>query len=193
MFKSVIHHRPFDTETDIGEIQYGLRFIPGNALPYFAVTISGKMKGQRHSEYGGCNHELVAEVAPDPAPEVAPDLAPLIALHGSTSDGVPMHAEANGWYWMAGHLGGLGQTHHACNGSFPKTADQALEIFARHARVSLNEARGLAVALLDTLDREGPHATRQAFSIWIAHQRPRWKAEAEKAITDFNLSDFNKG
>lgn len=181
MYKSIYHNRSFATKEEAGVIEFGLCYIKGNELPYFSVTASGKPKKGGGGEFGGCCHELVLDVAPD--------LAPLIDLHLSDINGAPMHADANGWYWMAGHLGGLGQTYHGCNGDRPKSSDEALEIFAKHARVSTNEARGLAVFLLDTLNLDGPHAARQAFSIWIAAQRPRWKAEAEKAIADFGLSD----
>lgn len=182
MFKSVIHQREFETLIDKGVIEYGLHFISGNKLPSFSVTVSGKQKneGGRGSDFGGCCHDLVAKVAPD--------LQPLIALHLADSDGTPMHAEANGWYWLAGHLGGLQQQFHGCNGSFPKSPDEALQIFADLVRVELNEARGLAVAVQTIVEAQGVKKARAFFAEWIKAQQPRWRAEADQAITQFNLS-----
>lgn len=182
MFKSVLRTREFETLTDKGVIEYGLNFVKGNKLPYFSVTARGKQKNGRGrgSDFGGCCHELVAKVAPD--------LRPLIALHLAGSDGTPMHAESNGWYWLAGHLGGLQQEFHGCNGSLPKSPEEALQIFAGHARIELNAARGLAVAVQSIVEAQGIKAARAFFGEWIEAQRPRWRAEADKAITDFNLS-----
>lgn len=182
--KSVLHTRAFETAKHNGTIEFGLRYIPGNPLPYFTVTATGRENGRRGAgaDFGGCCHDLILEAAPD--------LKPLVDLHGSFVDGTPTHAEANGWYWLAGHLGGLGQEFHACNGSFPKTADEALEIFARHARVELNEARGLAVAVQTIVEAQGVKTARLFFAEWIKAQAPRWKAEADKAIEQFNLGGW---
>lgn len=182
MFKSVLHTREFETLIDKGVIEYGLRFIKGNKRPYFSVTVTGKLKNERGrgSDFGGCCHDLVAKVAPD--------LQPLIALHLADSEGTPTHAEANGWYWLAGHLVGLQQEFHGCNGSFPKSPDEALQIFADHVRVELNAARGLAVAVQSIVEAQGVKTARAFFGEWIEAQRPRWRAEAEQAIAQFNLS-----
>lgn len=182
MFKSVIHQREFEDLVSHGTIEYGLRFIKGNQLPHFSVTVSGKQKSARGrgSDFGGCCHDLVAKVAPD--------TQPLIALHMADSDGTPMHAEANGWYWLAGHLGGLQQEFHGCNGDFPKSPDEALQIFADLVRIDLNEARGLAVAVQTIVEAQGAKKAREFFAEWIKAQQPRWRAEADKAIADFDLS-----
>lgn len=182
--KSILHTRAFETAKEHGTIEFGLRYIRGNPLPYFTVTAAGREKDRRGAGYdfGGCCHELILAAAPD--------LKPLVDLHGGYVDGTPSHAEANGWYWLAGHLGGLGQEFHACNGSFPKTADEALEIFAGHARVDLNEARGLAVAVQTIVEAQGVKAARLFFAEWIKAQAPRWKAEADEAIERFNLGGW---
>lgn len=80
--------------------------------------------------------------------------------------------------------------YHACNGSDRLTQDYALEIFARHARVELNEARGLAVAVQTIVEAQDVSTARLFFSEWIKAQAPRWKAEADKAIEQFNLGGW---
>jgi hypothetical protein len=74
---------------------------------YFSVngeisTPHERSKGD--AQVGGCIHEELLKAFPQ--------LAPLVALRLSDLDGVPMHAEANGFYWLAGNLGGLGEQHH---------------------------------------------------------------------------------
>lgn len=88
----------------------GLHHIRGNGAPYFSLTLEA-------TDEGGCNHEkLTAEW---------PELADLAALHLSDIDGVPMHAEGNGWYFLAGALPEFGgQCYHVGNTerNFPKPA-----------------------------------------------------------------------
>ena len=43
---------------------------------------------------GGADHDLILSVAPE--------LAPIVTAHLSDTDGTPMHAEANGWYFYSG-------------------------------------------------------------------------------------------
>lgn len=65
--KSVLHARAFETAKHNGTIEFGLRYIPGNPLPYFTVTATGRENGRRGagSDFGGCCHELILEAAPD--------------------------------------------------------------------------------------------------------------------------------
>jgi hypothetical protein len=101
--------------------------------------------------------------------EAFPQLRPLLALHLSDAHtGEPMHAEANGYYWLAGAAGGLGQEYHGANGSSPRTAAQCVTILAEHLRISHDEATALV--------RNA--GTRAAFAEVIAGMRPRWAAEA---------------
>lgn len=122
----------------------------GNARPSFSVTGEVKIPGRRDFETGGCIHREILRHWPE--------LAPIVALHLSDSDGAPMHAEANGWYQLAGALGGLGERYHAGNsegqhwnadGSFDgyrlPTADECLESFARHCRIDKAEAADIRI------------------------------------------------
>lgn len=116
----------------------------------------------------GCVHDQILEAFPN--------VAPLVALHLSSIDGVPMHAESNGWYWLAGMLGGMGDRYHGGNGTDAKTPDECRKIFADHCRVPIHEAAGIAelVRLADD-----PRATwKRIYNSML----PRWKQEAESAL-----------
>lgn len=182
--KSVLHTRAFETAKHNGTIEFGLRYIKGNPLPYFTVTATGRENGRRGagSDFGGCCHELILEAAPD--------LKPLIDLHGSYVDGTPTHAEANGWYWLAGACGGLGEKYHGGSGDFGKSTGECEQVLADHLRITANEARGLVVAALTLAETSGVKAAREMFSKNVAGMADRWKAEADKAIEQFNLGGW---
>jgi hypothetical protein len=137
----------------------GLHYIRGNSAPYFSLTATlyetrTDSRGRARTEdvAGGCMHEEILQHRPD--------LADLAALHLSDIDGKPMHAEANGWYDLAGTVpGAFGERYHAGNSKrhFPKpdidpakpwqktdyrepTLAEALQIFADHIRAPLAEA-----------------------------------------------------
>lgn len=57
----------------------------GGQKPYFAVTVSSR-------DFGGCCHDLSAKVWPE--------ISGFIPLHLSDENGTPMHAKANGLYWI---------------------------------------------------------------------------------------------
>ena len=132
---------------------------------------------------GGCLHHEIARAAPE--------LAPLIALHLSTEQGVPMHAEANGWYWLAGALGGAGENYHGGNGDSQhwkddgltfdgyrfSTPDECLAVFADHCRVDMEEARRIAQDVAD----HHPNG-RKRWAELCEGMRPRWFAEARAGM-----------
>ena len=64
----------------------------GDQESYFSVTGAIYEGQRREPDSAGCIHEQILTVWPQ--------LAPLVELHLSTADGVPMHAEANGWFWL---------------------------------------------------------------------------------------------
>jgi len=155
-----------DTPSTGLEVTYGLQAI-GKQPKYFSVTATRYSRGNWES--GGGMHKEVLQTWPD--------LAPLVALHLSTADGIPMHAEANGWYFLAGAAGGLGEKYH---GGPDRTPAQCLEILAKYLRISLDEAHGLVQAQL-------AGAGRPAFAAYVEACKSRWKAEAEAAIKEFGL------
>jgi hypothetical protein len=183
--KSVLHTREFETATKRGTIEYGLRYLKGNKAPYFSVTVDGREKSARGrgSDFGGCCHDLVAKVTPD--------LKPLIALHLSNTEGQPTHAEANGWYWLAGACGGLGEEYHGGSGKFGKSTGECEQILADHLRITANEARGLVVAALTLAETEGVKSAREMFAKNVDGMANRWKKEADEAIEKFGLTGWN--
>lgn len=156
-------HMPvFAGDTVTRHARGGLHYIRGNAAPYFSLTCEN-----------GADHETILRHLPH--------LYDVAALHLSDMDGAPMHAEANGWYWYAGALGGLGETYHGSNGRDGRSPEECARLFAKHARISPeSDAAPLLAARLD----------RAAFRAWIETQRPRWKAEAEGCIARHGLRVF---
>lgn len=133
---------------------------------YFSVTAT-------HDRACGCLHTEVIQARPD--------LASLVALHLSDSNtGAPMHAEANGWYLVAGALGGLGERFHGSNGNpATHTADECASILANHVRTDQLTIRAILGNIKSMADMFGNQAARNWWQEWIKAQAPRWATEAE--------------
>lgn len=179
-------------------VKGGLHYLRGNPKPYFSLTCDiydarGKDIG------GGANHELILSGLPH--------LKPLADLHLSDIDGVPMHAEANGWYWLLGacpalqggrnqYHGGNSKGHHGGEYRLP-TPDECLAIFANYMRIDLataNEVRDTVMKAYNgtpqykrIYEDQGSVNARAAFAPWAAAQAPRWKQEAEDCIKALGL------
>jgi hypothetical protein len=133
---------------------------------YFSVTAS-------HDRAGGC---MQAEVL-----QAAPELKPIVAMHLSDSTtGQPMHAEANGWYWVCGAIGGLGERFHGGNDGRHSTDDCA-RILANHVRTDELTVRAILGNVKSMAEMFDTTAARNWWQQWINMQAPRWKAEAEAA------------
>jgi hypothetical protein len=138
---------------------------------YFSVTgeISTPIERNRgDAQCGGCIHEELSKAFPQ--------LNPLIALHLSDCDGAPMHAEANGWYWLEGAAGGLGGKYHGGSGSYGQTTEKCLSILAEHLRIDLEYARSLVSRAKAGI------VTKENFGSIVDSHRPRWKAEAASGL-----------
>lgn len=144
----------------------------GDQKPYFSTTATihkyDNENNDRGFRSGGCLHDEILKYRPD--------LAPLIALHLSDEDGVPMHGEANGWYWLAGALGGRGEIYHGGNGTDAKSPDECLRIFAKHCRITVPAATdvGNVVGMF--------YASRAMWGHICDAMKPRWSREAEAGI-----------
>ncbi len=203
---------------DFLRIVGGLWYHQDNRKPHFSLTMERGPKGGTANSFG-CDHDLILKYYPK--------FADLAALHGSDIDGAPMYAAENGWCSLAGALpnqAGAKYTAATSRRHYPKpegaprcgsrdntdyrnpTPDECLEIFARHARVTVDTARELRGKLVtiwtdtreasefDNRNVEFMHWTAASwsqastyFNSWIEDQRPRWKQEAEACIQHHGL------
>lgn len=159
------------------KVKAGLHKLDGNARPYFSVTGEIFVPGRRDCEACGCMHEVILKYWPE--------LAPVVALHLSDDRGTPMHAEANGWYWLAGYYGGADERYHGGNskghygGQYREpTPSECLENFADHVRIPIEQAKECAIAWENYDDWK---SSRRWFGQWLAKQADRWQREANAA------------
>lgn len=177
------------------KVTAGLHYLKGNRLPHFSVTCDiEERRGSRWEDVGGgASHDLIGRLWPK--------LAPIIALHLSDSDGVPMYAEANGWYQLSGYYGGAGERYTALTSErhFPitppadkpwqtteyrkPTPDECLVSWAEYVRIPLDRARELADGWRETVQtalKTGAEYTplKRQYELWVAAQADRWAQEA---------------
>lgn len=165
---TVLHQRTKAVKADTlrGTITAQLHHIEGNSSPHFSVTavFDEKFDGRWQKEaLGGCCHEEIMALAPE--------FEPVIRVHLSDDRGWPMHAVANGLYWM-------GLT------DYPEARD--LTVLARHLRCSEGAGRDLTAKVEAVqagpsgLLREARHAAlRRLIEESLAHQ---WADEAAAAV-----------
>lgn len=155
----------------------------GEQSPYFSVTAEIRRVGARDFDCGGCLHEEVLRYWPE--------LAPVVAMHCSSEDGTPMHAEGNGWYFLAGYYGGAGEQYHYGNGSGAATREQCLRAWAEHVRIPFADADKYAESFKDAAGMADAGVSpqpaywarvRNVWRVWMESQRPRWQREAQAAI-----------
>lgn len=185
----------------------GLHQLSGNDRPYFSLTgeihsrsASGGRFLSEPDTCGAIHREIL---------EHLPKLADLAALHLSDDRGIPMHAEANGWYWLVGSLpDALGERYHGGNskvqhwlvdGSFDgyreSTPDECLAVFARHCRVDVAEARHIRAEVLSAAGRiinsdEGRTAARARWAEFEASMHERWEQEAAACVERHGLTIY---
>lgn len=147
---------------------------------YFSITGAGYRRCE-------CLHDKIFELRPD--------LKPFVELHLADLDGVPMHAEANGWYWLA-KAAGIPQRWEP-----DQTPSLCLQSFCQHVRLPN------CLAILDSIKKTyqdgrnsvatneivsptceekrinvGAAKAREFWGKLMEEMRPRWKAEAEHAL-----------
>lgn len=173
----------------------GLHYIEGNSTPYFTITAEERTQGRSDIDSGGCLHGEIERHFPG-------KFSDLIAMHLSDIDGSPMSAEANGWYDLAGALGGAGERYHRGNSkqNFPceapgdkpwldtehrlPTENECLAMFADHCRIAIAEAS----AILDDVRSKYNYPDMRARWAEICKtMRPRWKTEAQACIAKHGL------
>lgn len=124
---------------------------------YFSVT--GEIGSISNPHTCGCIHEEILTHFPK--------LRPLVDLHLSDLDGVPMHAESNGWYWLAKSIG-ISEKYEPDQS--PKECER---IFAKHIR---DATFPIMERVRDASD------PRAEWSTAMEEMKPRWKAEAEAGL-----------
>lgn len=149
--------------TELLKVKAELSFHKGNKSPYFSITGSvykATKSGKRDMRYQdsircGCLHEDILKAYPG--------MRDLVELHLSDMNGSPMHAVANGWYYLQ------------------KPEEFKLEVTARHLRVSLEEAQRIR----DNVN------TKDKYIAYVESCRDRWQDEAQAAIEKYNLVIVN--
>lgn len=147
---------------------------------YFSITADGYRRC-------GCLHDEILELNPA--------LKPFVDLHLSDLDGVPMHAEANGWYWLA-KAAGIPQRWEP-----EQDAKTCLKYFRDHVRLpnclaildaikweyqkgreSVAQNESVTERTEQEMQKVGAARARVAWGLFLEAMHPRWKAEAEHAL-----------
>ena len=81
----------------------------------------------------------------------------VLALHLSDTDGIPLHALENGFYYLQ------------------NPNEYPIEVSAKHFRISNEEAEELRPLSKDQLSQ------------WIEHRKPIWKQEADEVRKKYNI------
>jgi hypothetical protein len=174
-----------------------LHYLKGNSAPYFSITADQyrmPARGGRWSEDSfGCQHDLIERLWPGKYSDI-------IAMHLADIDGAPMHAEANGWYQLAGALGGLGEQYHSGNQERYGRPYDAMQAFADHCRITREQAETIAAQVLaelgpaqesESLPAYRPADYKRARAKWATiceSMRPRWEQEAQACIAKHGLT-----
>lgn len=159
--------------------------------PYFSIT-ADLCRNDLFTDRGifacGCFDEILS---------IRPDLKPFVGLHLSNLDGVPMHAEENGFYWLA-KAAGIPQKYKP-----DQSVETCTKYLQSHLRLGYSETLFLiaqvATAYIDGKDElffeeitpetrakqeeQGIFRAKTIFKKEVESMKPRWKAEAEAAIS----------
>lgn len=148
--------------------------VPGDpGQKYFSVTAEETAYRRRAPHACGRLHDEVLEHFPD--------LRDVVALHLSDSEGAPMHAEVNGWWWLVGAVG-----EELAAGARPdQSPEECRTILAEHLRLSARATSDIINATVIIARQEGIEAARRNFAVFVDDQRARWKAEADACMVKY--------
>lgn len=155
----------------------------GNQHPYFSITATvDDQWTRRNNDCRSCDclHDEILRLWPV--------LAPIVALHLSDANtGEPMHAEANGWYWLCGASDPTMHEPGKQPARYDKRSDECLALLASHLRVSPDVATTIRDAVRHALENPATHGEPRArFAEFVNAQRERWQAEAQAGIALLN-------
>ncbi len=146
----------------------------GGCTPCFSVTAEERNLRRRGDNQVECCGMLHDEVL-----EHFPELADVVRLHLSSGEGLPMHAEANGWYWLAGCFDdGLGERFHGGNQETYGRPLDCREILSNHLRIGVRETSDMINTTGHIYRAEGAKAARDNFRQWVADLSERYAREA---------------
>ena len=115
---------------------------------YFSITYEALWRGRVES--WGAGHDTIRKYFGNQFDDVIP-------LHLADSDGVPMHALENGFYYLQ------------------NPEEFGPEVTANHFRISLDEVEELR------------HLSKDQLSQWVEHQKPRWADEAKEIRAKYGI------
>ena len=148
---------------------------------YFSLTGEISTPWQRQecrAEVCGRIHEIILGAFPQ--------LRPIALLHlADVETGEPLQALENGYYWLAGALGGLDDEYHGSSGASGNTPEECMEFLCNHLRVTTDQGEAIAKRVSFT---EGPFASgydkrqahRAVFSACVDELREQWKTQARE-------------
>ncbi len=152
------------------------------ASKHFSITADGCRRC-------GCLHDEILKYRPD--------LKPLVDIHLSDLDGVPMHAEANGWYWLA-KVAEIPQRWEpdqdipTCTKYFREHVRindaQCLDIIAQikeayhNGRDSVSTSEIVSPRCEEERHKVGAAKAKELWGKIMEEMRPRWKQEAQAAL-----------
>jgi hypothetical protein len=144
--------------------------------PYFSLT--GEIRRYGHVDCCGCIHDEILRHWPD--------LEIIRRLHLAYSNtGEPMHGYANGWYWLAGALDGLGDRYHGDSDKHQRrTPEECIKILADHLRMDVAGARFIVETIGKYHEGNSLHVARYIWNQMYTEMLPRFREEA-KAGVDF--------
>jgi hypothetical protein len=112
----------------------------------------------REQDAGGCLHDDILKAFPK--------LAPLIAVHLASPNGVPMHGEANGWYFYSGDA---------------RRWEESRSNESWHNREGLTDRQRAARALNIPTDDVPEGMSKDEFYAFVESLAPRWSDQARVA------------
>ena len=115
---------------------------------YFSITYEALWRGRVES--CGAGHDTIRKYFGKQFDDVIP-------MHLSNSEGVPMHALENGYYYLQ------------------NPEEFGSEVIANHFRISLEEVETLR------------HFSKDQLSQWVEHQKPVWADEAKEIRTKYGI------
>jgi len=156
--------------------------------PYFSITADLKYKGG--GSCCGCMHKDVLKVAPE--------FKPFVDLHLSNLDGIPMHAEENGFYWLAKAAGipqeyGPDQDEETCftylyehlrtGYDETKLIVEATKAIYSEGKKKIAIPEEVSQKCREMQEAQGVFDAKAFFKKTIEGMKERWKGEAESAIS----------